>query len=160
MIAISPAMDGEPDRISQKKGCTMKKSALVMMVALIALTFGIVGVAKECSTPASETAEQQAMGVCPVCGTKAPVGTYCPECKAVAVAKVKTFICPKCKKEVKEGTWCAKHNCFRFENPEMKCPKSGKTVKKGAYCEKCNGYHGLKMVKYDAEKKLPYAVEE
>jgi len=136
----------------------MRKSAFVLMAVAIA-GLGLVG----CTEPTQTTSmgdAQQVVGACPGCGVKAPVGTYCAKCKAVAVAEVKTFTCPKCKKEVKEGTWCAKHNCFRFENAEMKCPKSGKAVTKGAFCKKCSGYHGLPMVKYDAEKKQPYAVKK
>jgi len=137
------------------KGNPMRVSALVVLAAVIALGAGIVGCQEQ-----TRTTEQQVMGTCPVCGTKAPVGTYCEKCKAVAVAEVKTFTCPDCGKEVKEGTWCAKHNKFRFADPAMKCPKTGKPVVKGAYCPKCKGYHGLPMVKYDPEKKQPYAVKK
>ncbi len=136
----------------------MKKSAIVLL-AVVALSFGAVACTDQNhSTSMGDT--QQILGVCPGCGAKAPVDTYCEKCKAVAVAEVKTFTCAKCKKEVKEGTWCAEHNCFRFENTEMKCPKSGMTVVKGAFCKKCSGYHGLPLVKYNAETKVPYVVKK
>jgi len=134
----------------------MKTSALALLVAVVALGLGVVGCEQQTRSTSDDA--KQVMGTCPGCGMEAPLGTYCPKCKAVTVAKVKTFTCPTCKKTVKEGTWCEKHNKFRFEHPEMKCPKTGKAVTKGAYCKKCNGYHGLPMVKYDATKKQPYAV--
>jgi len=139
----------------------MRISALVLLAAVISLGAGVVGCEKTFvhEMVLTRTTEQQVMGTCPVCGTQAPVGTYCDKCKA-AVAEVKTFTCPDCGKEVKEGTWCAKHNKFRFADPAMKCPKTGKPVVKGAYCPKCKGYHGLPMVKYDPEKKQPYAVKK
>jgi len=131
----------------------MRTTALVVLTALLVLGAGIAG----CKEQTRAGDQQQVMGTCAVCGAKAPVGTYCPKCKAVTVAEVKTFKCPTCGKMVKEGTWCAKHNKFRFAEPEMKCPKTGTAVTKGAYCAKCNGYHGLPMVAYDAEKKVPVA---
>jgi len=134
----------------------MRTTALVVFAVLLALGAGVAG----CTEQTRTSEQQQVMGTCPVCGAKAPVGTYCEKCKAVTVAEVKTFKCPTCGKMVKEGTWCEKHNKFRFAEPEMKCPKTGKAVTKGAYCAKCKGYHGLPMVKYDAEKKLPYAVKK
>ena len=132
----------------------MRKSAILMLAAIAC--FGLVGCTENTTTTTTDDTVQ-VMGTCPGCGVKAPLGTYCAKCKAVTVAEVKTFTCPTCKKEVKQGTWCAKHNCFRFEKTEMKCPKSGKAVTKGAFCKKCSGYHGLPMVKYDAEKKVPVA---
>lgn len=132
----------------------MKKRVFVLTLAVAAFGFGLAGCTEE-KPCASMDKTKQVMGTCPGCAKKAPVGTYCPKCKAVAVEKVKTYTCKKCKKKVKEGTWCKKHNCFRFEHPEMKCPKSGKKVMKGQYCKKCSGYHGLPMVMYDAKKKEP-----
>jgi len=132
----------------------MKTSAVVLLVAVIALGLGAVGCEEQTRTT-TPGASEQVMGKCPVCGWKAPVGSYCDKCKAVTVTEVKTYTCTKCNKTVKEGTWCAKHNCFRFENTDMKCPKTGKAVVKGAYCPKCSGYHGLPLVKYDPGIKKP-----
>lgn len=125
------------------------------MALLITLGLGAVGCQQD---KATGTVARPAMAACPVCSASAPVGTYCPKCKAVAVVDAKTYQCKGCEKEVTEGTWCAKHNKFRFQNAEMTCPNSGKTVTRGAYCEKCNGYHGLPLVKYDAQKEQPFPV--
>jgi len=91
----------------------------------------------------------KALGKCPVCGRPGPEGWYCcAKCNAVCTTYGQ-FKCPKTGKTHKAGTYCAKHNRFRFPPDAPKCarcgrargmlsPKGGYAICTGvAWCKKC-----------------------
>ena len=97
---------------------------------------------------------KKAEPACPVCGRKGAEGEYCAKCNAIVTAYGE-FKCNRCGKTVKSGTWCPKHNVFRFSvNNDEKCPKCGKT--KGTWCAGCGKYACLPSVTYCAKCQKPF----
>lgn len=122
-----------------------------MRYLMMSMLLGVVllGGCVENQKAGCEAGEQ---AVCPVCGKEMPEDAFCPGCNAVANC-IGEFKCSGCDKTVKAGTYCPKHNKFRFPAAAGKCPKCGKV--KGEWCEKCGHYAMLPHVTYDADAKKP-----
>ena len=96
-----------------------------------------------------------ALGSCPCCSTKGPVGWFCGECKTV-YAPPGQVKCKACETTVGGGMYCKKGNLFHLPAEGVECADCGNAP--GMVCEMRDcGYAFCSGVAYCEKCKKPYA---